>query len=137
MAIKFFKFKRIVNVNGESKVKYVARIQLQPVVGFDQIAELVERKSTMSRGDILGVLAEIETAVLWMVENGHPVKLNLLGSYFPSIEAEAVDSPEEVTASTIESIAISFLPDIEARNDMKTVSISIDDIEEIVPPVTP
>lgn len=127
MAIKFFKFKRIVNVNGESKVKYVARIQLQPVVGFDQIAELVERKSTMSRGDILGVLAEIETAVLWMVENGHPVKLNLLGSYFPSIEAEAVDSPEEVSAKTIKRFKCIYKPSIYLKKRFKDVDFSLVD----------
>ncbi|MBP1629948.1 MAG: putative DNA-binding protein, histone-like [Bacteroidetes bacterium] len=127
MAIRFFKFRIKVSINGEVKDKYVPRIQLQSEVGFDQIAEIVEKKSTMSRGDLLGVLAEIETAVLWMVENGHPVKLNLLGSFFPAIEAMAVDSPEEVTAKTIKRFKCIYKPSIYLKKRFKNVDFSLVD----------
>ena len=42
-------------------------MQLEPVVGMEEIAEMVEKKSTMSRGDILGVLSEVEVVISWML----------------------------------------------------------------------
>ena len=62
------------------------QMQLQAPVGFEQIAEMIQQKSTMSRGDIMGVLAELEPSISVMLENGHPVDLGLIGTFIPGIE---------------------------------------------------
>ena len=71
---------------------------------------MIEKKSSMMRGDILGGLAELETTILWMLENGHPVSLGLLGTFYPAIEVQMVDSPQEVTRNLIKRFKIIFKP---------------------------
>ena len=75
MSIKFFKYKRNVFLNKELQEKYMPKMQIETIADFEMIAQMIEKKSSMSRGDILGVLAELETTILWMLENGHPVSL--------------------------------------------------------------
>ena len=65
MAIKFFKYKRKVYSNGIIVDKYMPVLHLGDIVGFEELSEMIEKKSTMSRGDVMGVLAEVEHGVLW------------------------------------------------------------------------
>ena len=110
MAIKFFKYKRNVFLNKELQEKYMPKMQIETTADFEMIAQMIEKKSSMSRGDILGVLAELETTILWMLENGHPVSLGLLGTFYPAIEVQMVDSPELVTRNLIKRFKIIFKP---------------------------
>ena len=110
MSIKFFKYKRNVFLNKELQEKYMPKMQIETIADFEMIAQMIEKKSSMSRGDILGVLAELETTILWMLENGHPVSLGLLGNFYPAIEVQMVDSPQEVTRNLIKRFKIIFKP---------------------------
>ncbi|MDD3286105.1 MAG: hypothetical protein PHY75_07915 [Bacteroidales bacterium] len=110
MSIKFFKYKRNVFLNKELQEKYMPKMQIETIADFEMIAQMIEKKSSMSRGDILGVLAELETTILWMLENGHPVSLGLLGTFYPAIEVQMVDSPELVTRNLIKRFKIIFKP---------------------------
>lgn len=127
MAIKFFKYKRKVNINGVTVDKYHPILHLGVEVGFEELAEMVSNKSTMSRGDILGVLAEIETAAWYMLENGHTVKLGLFGSFMPAIETKSVDSPEDVTSRLIKRFKLIFKPSKYLKSRYKNVEFVLGD----------
>lgn len=127
MAINFFKFKRKVFSQGIIVDKYHPILNLGPVVGLEELAEMIGNKSTMSRGDILGVLAEVETTVCYMLENGHPVKLGILGTFFPSIETKSVDTPEEVTGKLIKRFKVIFKPSKYLKNRFKNVEFVLGD----------
>lgn len=127
MAIKYFRQKRKIVINSVSEDKYIAKIQVESKVGFEQIAEMVEKKSTISRGDLLGVFAEMEEASIFMLENGHPVDLGFFGSYYPSIEAKVVDTPEEVTTKTITRFKAIFRPSKYLKERLKNVTFVLGD----------
>lgn len=110
MPIKYFKLKRKIVVNSVIFEKYIPKIQVESPVGFDQMAEMIEKKSTMSRGDILGVLSELETTACWMLENGNPVTLGIFGTFYPTIEAMSVDSPEKVSSKLIKRFRVLYKP---------------------------
>ncbi|MBP1629949.1 MAG: domain fused to wHTH, Ig, or Glycine-rich motif [Bacteroidetes bacterium] len=135
--MKFKKTKKDIHVGYNPGEKYLAQLVKYETISFKTMAQMIEKSSTVSRGDIMNVMDSMMAQTLFMLKAGHPVKYDGFGTFHIKTKVKAMNTPEEVTASTIESIAISFLPDKEARDDMKTVSISIDDIEEIVPPVTP
>lgn len=99
MAIRVFKLKRLVFNQGVTEVRYHPKMHPEVTVGFEDLAEMIEKKSTMSRGDVLGVLAELETTACYMLEKGHPVRLGILGTFYPSIETKSVDSPRRLQAS--------------------------------------
>ncbi|MFV0501429.1 MAG: hypothetical protein ACK5MH_07580 [Bacteroidales bacterium] len=110
MAIRFFKLKRLVINQGVLEVRYHPKMHPEVTVGFEELAEMIEKKSTMSRGDILGVLAELEVTSFFMLEKGHPVKLGILGTFYPSIETKSVDSPEKVTSKLIKRFKVYLSP---------------------------
>jgi predicted histone-like DNA-binding protein len=127
MAIKYFKLKRKITTNGVPQDKYIATMQVEINMNLEKIAEIIEKKSTVSRGDIMGVLSELETTVAWLLENGHPVTLGLLGTFYPSMEVKAVDSPEEVNKSTIEKFKCIFKPSIYLKKRFKEVDFVLGD----------
>ena len=129
MSIKFFKYKRNVFLNKELQEKYMPKMQIETIADFEMIAQMIEKKSSMSRGDILGVLAELETTILWMLENGHPVSLGLLGTFYPAIEVQMVDSPQEVTRNLIKRFKIIFKPSKFFKERFRNVEFVLGDSE--------
>ncbi len=127
MAIQYVKFKTKVAINGVSEEKYVARLKQETEIGFDKIADIIEKKSTISKGDILGVLSELETSVLWMLESGHKVTLGILGSFHPTIQAMAVDTPQEVNSDTIRRFRCVFKPSKFLKKKFKNISFILAD----------
>ena len=135
MAIKYFKFKRKVASDGVSEYKYIPIIHRGPVVGFEDLAEMIEKKSTMSRGDIMGVLAELEVTTCYMLENGHPVTLGLMGTFYPAIETESALRAEDVTSKLIKRFKILFKPSTYLKKRFKHVGFVLGDniVREVKP----
>ena len=129
MPIQFFKLKRKIIVNSVAYERYVPKMQVETIVGFEKIAEMIEKKSSMSRGDILGVLAELEESTFWLLENGHPVNLGLLGTFYPSITVKSVDSPEKITSKLITRFRILFKPSKYFKKRLKNVEFVLGDSE--------
>ena len=135
MAIKYFKYKRKVFSNGEVKEKFMPQMQVEAPVGFEQIAEMIQQKSTMSRGDIMGVLAELEVTTCYMLENGHPVTLGLMGTFYPAIETESTLRAEDVTSRLIKRFKILFKPSTYLKKRFKHVGFVLGDnkVREVKP----
>lgn len=127
MAIRFFKLKRLVFNQGVTEVRYHPKMHPEVTVGFEDLAEMIEKKSTMSRGDVLGVLAELEVTTCYMLEKGHPVRLGILGTFYPSIETKSVDSPEKVTSKLIKRFKVIFKPSKYLKNRFKNVEFVLGD----------
>lgn len=127
MSVKYHKLKRIIVVNSINEERFVPKMQLEAPVGFEQIAEMIEKKSTMSRGDIMGVLAELEVTTCYMLENGHPVTLGLMGTFYPAIEAESALKPEDVTSRLIKRFKILFKPSTYLKRRLKNVNFVLGD----------
>ena len=135
MSVKYHKQKRIIVVNSVNEERYIPKMQLESPVGFEQIAEMIEKKSTMSRGDIMGVLAELEVTTCYMLENGHPVTLGLMGTFYPAIETESTLRAEDVTSKLIKRFKILFKPSTYLKKRFKHVGFVLGDnnIREVKP----
>ena len=129
MSIKCFKQKREVPINGVPQEKYVARMQVGEKIDFERIAEMIEKRSTVSNSDILAVLSELETVMCWVMEEGHPVTLGLLGTFYPSMTAKACDNPKDVTKDTITKFKCIFKPSKYLKKKFKEVEFVLDDNE--------
>ena len=135
MSVKYHKQKRIIVVNSINEERYIPKMQLESPVGFEQIAEMIEKKSTMSRGDIMGVLAELEVTTCYMLENGHPVTLGLMGTFYPGIETESALRAEDVSSKLIKRFKILFKPSTYLKKRFKHVGFVLGDnnIREVKP----
>ena len=135
MPVKYHKQKRKIVVNSTIEERFVPKMQLEAPVDFEQIAEMIEKKSTMSRGDIMGVLAELEVTTCYMLENGHPVTLGLMGTFYPAIETESTLRAEDVTSKLIKRFKILFKPSTYLKKRFKHVGFVLGDnnIREVKP----
>lgn len=107
---KIIKVKRRITTGSNPGEKWLARIFHNETVGFEKIAEIISETSTLSAGDILNALRQLETVVTWQLLQGNPVELGDLGKFYFKISAKAVNTLEEVTAETITRKYVRFRP---------------------------
>ncbi len=116
MAINLIKKKIKFSDKGVIKEKYVAKVYFERVVDLDEVAMLVSRASSLTPGDVRGAVEELAFQVAVLVGEGHPVDLGALGRFYPSIEAQTVDTAEEVTPKSVKNVNIGY----RAKEEMKT-----------------
>ena len=127
MAINYAKVKRTINVGNNPGEKFIARIVKEQAVDLDQIAEEIAGASTMSKADVLGVLQQLQVQMKYHLLRGAAVKLELLGSFTPSLRAKAVASPDEVNVQAIKGVHINFKPSKWLNKEVKDVSFRLVD----------
>ena len=82
----------------------------EKVIKMDKIAEIVEKNSGMTKGDLINVFYQmLDVAEIFLLEE-HKVDFLPLGSLTPSINAIACDNPEDVTSQTIKRYYPIFKP---------------------------
>ncbi|MBP1629398.1 MAG: domain fused to wHTH, Ig, or Glycine-rich motif [Bacteroidetes bacterium] len=135
--MKFRKVKKNIHVGYSPGEKYLAQPVKGETIDFKAMAAMIEKSTTVSRGDTLNVLDAMATAAVTMIKAGHNVKFDGLGIFDLKTKVKAMNTPEEVTADTIERITIGFIPTVELKDQMKSVSISIDPYETEPTPPTP
>ena len=77
------------------------------------VAARIARMSTASPGDVHLVLTCLPTVMAQFMDEGRPVHINGLGSFFfkLSCAGRGVDTAEEVSRQQIRSIRVQFLPE--------------------------
>ena len=110
MAVRYIKTKQTYFIKGEMKEKCRARILRDSPMRLDELATNISHATTVSRPDVLAVLAALEEEIANAVLNGRPVKLEHLGSFTPSITAKVCDKAKDVTPETIEQFSCKYTP---------------------------
>lgn len=127
MAINFFRKKIKVNINGETLDKYVAYMHRGETVTVDKIAEMAEKNSTLTRGDLINGFYQMLDVVINLLTVGHRVDLLPLGSLYPGFNAKACDTPQEVTADTVTRFYALFKPSPELKSKLSKVQFHLKD----------
>ncbi len=121
MSVGYEIYKQKIVINSVATERYVARLKKGNEIDIDQVARLIGQRSTMSIGDVLGVVAELEEVVVTMVTAGHTVSLGRLGKFVPIINAESQDSPDLVRSDTIRRFKCIFKPSKYLKDKFKEV----------------
>lgn len=127
--MKFRKQKKRIVVGATSGVKFLAQIVKGETITFKTMAAMIEKSSTVSKGDILNVLDAMASETIFMLQAGHSVRYDGLGIFNIKTKVKAMSTAEEVTAETIQSIGIGFIPDVDFKNQIKSVPIHIEEPE--------
>lgn len=110
MAIKYVPVKRMIHVGYNPGEKYVAKIAQDNLIDIWKVADMISETSALSKGDILSVLIQYETILEWSFFEGNAIQLGRMGKLIPGFHATAVDTIEEVNATTIKRIFVRFSP---------------------------
>lgn len=122
MAIKYAVSKAV--SGKDRKNTYYARAQYDGVTKLEDIAQLVERISAISVGDVLSVLNTLGTIISTELANGRIVDLGDLGRIRLSIRAKGVRKPEEVKRETILATRAVFVPGVALRREQRHLSFA-------------
>lgn len=121
--MEFKKVKRNVTVGHTPGVKYMAQIVRGETIDFNKMADMIAETSTISKGDILAVLEQMQTTAAWMMQAGHSVRFGDLGIFTPTAKVKAVDTEEKVTVDTIQRMYTRFTPSVDLKQKMKSSKI--------------
>ncbi len=110
MAINYVVTKKVDTSKGAPKELYYATakaLQKSPVCSVDIADELAQR-SSLQNGDAISVLTQLSAIIAEHLRQGRTVGIDGLGSFYPSICSEGVDTPENCTADKVKLSRICF-----------------------------
>ena len=127
MSISYVVVKRDIHVGNNPGEKYIARMVREQSVDLNYIAEQIASASTMSKADVMGVLQQLQVEMSYHFLRGASVKLGLLGTFTPYLRAKSQLNADEVKASTIKGLHITFRPSSWLNTKIKGASFNLID----------
>ncbi|MCK9163673.1 MAG: hypothetical protein M0O93_04935 [Bacteroidales bacterium] len=131
MSIKYVAVERMISVGLNPGIKFLARPVKKETISFDQIADRVQSHSSLTKADVYASFMQSLEEVTEELMEGNPVELGDYGIIYPVFSAKAMDTLEEVDASTISSPTLRFLFSNMLRKKMKTVDVVLDKSKDI------
>lgn len=110
MAINYHVIEKHNPGDPEAPKKFYASTVLGGHAGTDVLIRRIEKLSTMSGGDIRGVIYTLIDVVPELLEEGKKVEIGELGSFSVSISSTGSETEEEVSAANIRKAKILFSP---------------------------
>ena len=106
-------------VGGGTK-KWYANIVTDGEETIDDLVKAIEKFSALSEADIRGVIIALENVMQDALGNGKIVRLDKIGSLYPSLSSEGTATPEEFNAQKhVRTIKVNYRPGKRLSDSMK------------------
>ena len=99
-----------INLTDKQHPKFYPKIVRATTMTFEQVAELLQKRTTMTQSEVKAFLLALGDAVQHYVTNSCVVEVEGLGIFTPTIHAKAVDDLGDLTAKTILSKSVNYRP---------------------------
>ena len=109
-------------VVGGGEKKFYASPELSGTIDLDGVTSRIEKISTMSGGDIRGVLYTMVDVIVQELAEGRSVRMGDLGSLRVSFSSEGHATADEVSATSVKSTRVIFSPGKRIRNMLGNLS---------------
>lgn len=127
MAIGYLKKKQKVNHNGEVKDVYLAKVCYANYVDLDRLADDVSKMCSASPADVLMHVRALEQCIGWHLAHSNVVKLDSLGTFYPSITASTVETPDKVNQFSIKRLGVLFKPSERLKEMINKAGVKLAD----------
>lgn len=97
-------------VAGGGTKKWYAAIALDGELTVDDLTKQIEKFSALSEADIRGVIIALENVIQEELINGKIIRLDKLGSFYPSLSSEGTLTEKEFTVANIKSAKVNYRP---------------------------
>lgn len=115
MAIRY---KRIARKNPLTHaVKYYG-VQHTSQMNANQFIENIVQKNTVTRADVLAVLASVKEEIVNCIRNSQSVTLGEIGTFGFTIKTDGTEARDEFSADNIKKVLVRFKPTSTLRNDI-------------------
>lgn len=116
MSVLYSKARRINPREPKAAVKWYIVPNRVKQKSEKEIAELLTRNTTLSRGEALMVLDELQSVILQSLLDGYSVQMGDWGSFQLTLSSEGADNEDACTTDTIRSVNIRFRPGKKMHN---------------------
>ena len=103
----------------ESPIKYYPVLTGRRQSDIREVCKILSESSTVTAGDIRGVLEGFIRLIPDLLMEGRTVKLDGFGTFSLHASAKGQVNPEKVTVRDITGVKISFLPDKIIKRELK------------------
>src|SRR5690606_4119910 len=111
MAIKYNVVERgEPGVTGGGTKKWYATVKSDGEVSIDDLTKAIEKFSALSEADIRAVIIALENVIISELTNGKIIRLDKLGSFYPSLSSLGASSQSEFNVSLIKSAKVNYRP---------------------------
>ena len=124
MAMKLKKIERFNPANPDQKKWYLTRDAGRPV-DLDDIAEDIQGRSAMTKGDILSVLSNLVQVLPTHLKRGDSVRLGSFGSFRLSISSAGAESAEALDAGSVKGAKVVFVGGTELKKALSDVTYTV------------
>lgn len=97
-------------VAGVGVKKWYAQAALDEELSIDDLVSKIEKFSFFSEADIRGIIIATENVIKEEIANGKVIRMDVLGSFYPSLSSEGVLEEEDFTAANIKNVKLMFRP---------------------------
>lgn len=123
MAYKFKKIKKTITLGANPGKKYVAAIAYENTVSKKEVADFIEKDSTIAPADIEILFGALSDAIGENVAIGRGVNMKSLGVFSPNFKSKGEANMDDVSVSNITKVTVNFRPATEFRQDMNKAKV--------------
>lgn len=109
-------------VAGGGTKKWYAAAATDGELTVDDLAKLIEKFSALSEPDIRGVIIAMENVIVDQLVQGKIIRMDKLGSFYPSLSSEGVSKEEDFTVANIKNAKVNYRPGKRISNALSTAS---------------
>jgi predicted histone-like DNA-binding protein len=124
MALNLKKVERINPVNRDQKKWYLIK-DTGRSIDLDAIAEEIQSRSAMTKGDILAVLSNLVQVLPLHLKNGDSVRLGSFGSFRLTVTSNGAETAAELTARNVKGTRVVFVAGTELKRELGGITYSV------------
>ena len=124
---KVFSFTSVLRKNMMEKDKsdlYYALAKSSGEIDIDEMAERIQRSSTVNWADVVCVLRALQTEMIDSFKKGEIVRLGNIGSFYVTLRSNGVLVQKDVKEGLIKGARVRFRPGKEIKDALKTLDFS-------------
>ncbi len=124
---KVFSFTSVLRKNMMEKDKpdlYYALAKSSGEIDIDEMAERIQRSSTVNWADVVCVLRALQTEMIDSFKKGEIVRLGNIGSFYVTLRSNGVLVQKDVKEGLIKGARVRFRPGKEIKDALKTLDYS-------------
>lgn len=95
-------------VKGGGEKKWYANIVNDGELGIDDLVKQIEKFSALSEADIKGVIIALENVIQGALSESKIVRLEKLGTLYPTLSSNGVATEKDFTATQIKSVGVNY-----------------------------
>lgn len=114
MALVYLVRRKKFRVNGKFKSLYFAvqrKLQVRGGKTEEDLADILAARKGCSRGDVLGILADLTDEIERILKNGESVTIRGFGSFQTAVTSEGQEYPDDVMPHTVRLSKVFFIAD--------------------------